>query len=70
MRSGVPRNKWPRVVTIYDDAPKLRDFLGDSGQDLTHVAVLDRKDTVVWFNSEGFSEQNGQELLNLLGRIK
>ena len=70
MRSGVSKDKWSRVVTIYDDAPKLRDFLGDSRQDLTHVVVLDRKGTVVWFNSEGFSEQNGRVLLNLLNRIE
>jgi hypothetical protein len=66
MRGGVPKEKWSRVVTLYDDAAKLRDFIGDSGENLTHVLALDKHGTVLWFDSKGFSEKNGAELLDAL----
>jgi hypothetical protein len=69
MRSGVPEEKWAKVVTLYDDATKLRDFLGDSGRDLTHMVVPSSDGTVVWFNPNGYCEEAASELLGLLRRF-
>jgi hypothetical protein len=66
MRSGVPQDKWSRVVTLYEDAAKLRDFIGDNGRDLTHMVVLNSEGTVVWFNTNGYSEEAASELLRFL----
>jgi len=69
MRSGVPQDKWPSVVTLYEDAAKLRDFIGDNGRNLTHLVVLSSDGTVVWFNPNGYSEEAASELLGLLGHL-
>jgi hypothetical protein len=69
MRSGVPQEKWLRVVTLYEDAAKLRDFIGDNGRDMTHLVVLNSEGVVVWFNSNGYSEETASELLRLLRRL-
>jgi hypothetical protein len=54
------------VVTLYEDAAKLRDFIGDNGRDLTHMVVLNSDGTVVWFNTNGYSEEAASELLRFL----
>jgi hypothetical protein len=69
MRSGVPQEKWPRVATLYEDAAKLRDFIGDNGKYLTHLVVLNSDGVVVWFNADGYSEEAGNELLRLLQNL-
>jgi hypothetical protein len=66
MRGGVPQEAWSSVVTLYTDAPKLRDFLGDYGGTTTHVVLLDREGRVAWFNAGGFSERAGASLLEAL----
>ena len=66
MRGGVPQEAWSSVVTLYQDAPKLRDFLGDYGGTTTHVVLLDREGNVAWFNAGGFSERAGASLLEAL----
>ena len=66
MRGGVPQEAWSSVVTLYQDAPKLRDFLGDYGGTTTHVVLLDREGRVAWFNAGGFSERAGASLLEAL----
>ena len=70
MRGGVPQEKWSKVVTIYEDATKLRDFIGDNGNDLTHLVVLDSEGVVAWFNPNGYSEQAASELVALLRRLE
>jgi hypothetical protein len=55
MRGGVPKANWPRVVTLYGDAPILKEFLGDHGGYTTHVTVLDPGGKVVWFHASGYS---------------
>jgi hypothetical protein len=69
MRSGVPQDKWSRVVTVYEDAAKLRGFIGDNGRDMTHLVVLNSDGIVVWFNPNGYSEEAASELLGHLRRL-
>jgi hypothetical protein len=69
MRGGVPQEAWSSVVTLYEDAPKLRDFLGDYGGTTTHLVLLDREGDVAWFNAGGFSERAGASLLEALERL-
>lgn len=66
MRGGVPQEAWSSVVTLYDDASKLRDFLGDCGGYTAHMVLLDREGKVAWFNAGGFSERTGESLLDVL----
>lgn len=69
MRRGVPERLWDRVVTLYDDAPRMRDFLGDAGGLKTHVVLLDAEGTVVWFSNEGFSTNAADGLIDAVGRL-
>jgi hypothetical protein len=66
MRTGLPGKEWSRVVTLYDDAAKLRDFIGDNRRQHTHLVLLDADGKVNWFNSDGFSVEAGSELLRLI----
>lgn len=66
MRGGVPKAAWSSVVTLYDDASKLRDFLGDYGGYTTHVVLLDRAGKVAWFNAGGFNDRAAASLLEAL----
>jgi len=63
MRGGVPQESWSSVVTLYDDAAKLRDFVGDYGGYTAHVVLVDRKGRVAWFNAGGFSDRAAESLL-------
>ena len=70
MRGGVPQEAWSSVVTLYDDASKLRDFIGDYGGYTAHIVLLDRNGKVVWFNAGGFSERTGESLLDALQALR
>lgn len=56
MRGGVPRHQWSRVVTIYDDAERAKDFIGDGGGLRAQVLLLDAAGVVVFHDSGGFRE--------------
>jgi hypothetical protein len=66
MRSGVPKAAWSSVVTLYDDASKLRDFLGDYGGYTTHVVLLDKTGKVAWFSAGGFNDRAAASLLEAI----
>jgi hypothetical protein len=69
MRGGVPEEKWGIVVTLYEDAPDVRDFLGDFGGLTTHVVLLDGEGRVAWFNAGGFTEKAARALLDALAAL-
>ncbi len=54
MRGGVPRGQWSRVVTLYDQGAKARDFLGDSGGNRAQVVLLDAAGVVAFHDAGGF----------------
>lgn len=55
MRSGIPEELWRVVVTIYDDADKIIDFLGNEDPLNARLVVLDAEGKVVYFHDRGFS---------------
>lgn len=56
MRSGIPREDWVSVVTVYgDDAARLVAFTGDEVPRNIRVLLLDARGTVRWFHDRGFS---------------
>ncbi|TAM53000.1 MAG: hypothetical protein EPN53_05505 [Acidobacteria bacterium] len=57
MRRGVPQPMWASVVTLYEDAGAVRDFLGDAGGLTSHVVLLDGAGTVLWFHTGGYGEE-------------
>lgn len=55
MRSGIPPEDWATVVTVYDDADKITQFLGNENDLPARVVLLDGDGRVVFFHDEGFS---------------
>jgi len=69
MRRGVPAEAWGRVVTLYDEAPRLAAFLGERRGAVTHVVLLDAAGTVAFFHAEGYSEEAAAQLAGVIGDL-
>ncbi len=56
MRSGIPREDWQTVVTLYGaDATAVARFTGNEAGRNIRVVLLDRDGKVAWFHDRGFS---------------
>jgi hypothetical protein len=55
MRSGIPQNDWASVVTVYEDAPKIIELLGNERPQSAYAVLLDRAGVVVWSSNIGYS---------------
>jgi hypothetical protein len=55
MRSGIPQNDWASVVTVYEDAPKIIQLLGNERPQSAYAVLLDRSGVVVWSSNIGYS---------------
>lgn len=55
MRSGIPREDWAIVVTVYDDAATVASFLGNETPLPARVVLLDAEGRVAFFHDRGFS---------------
>ena len=67
MRSGIPREDWGSVVTLYGDAARpVVEMTGNENGRLTRVLVLDRGGTVVWFDDEGYSARKALEVAEVV----
>lgn len=56
MRSGIPNEDWPSVVTVYGDgAERIVRFTGDERPRNGRVLLLDAAGRVVWFQDRGHS---------------
>lgn len=69
MRSGIPNEDWPSVVTVYDDADKVVKVLGDTNPVPARVLVLNARGEIEWFHDRGYSPRLTLELRDLLKRI-
>jgi len=70
MRGGVPRESWSKVATLYADAPRLKEFLGDSGGYRTHALLLDAEGKVLWYDDRGFTDEGAASLAAALASPK
>ncbi len=66
MRSGIPKEDWAIVITVYDEADKIVAFTGNEKPRNARVILLDKDGKVVWFHDEGYS---AREMLELKDRI-
>ena len=67
MRSGIPAQDWSSVVTVYEDASKIIDALGNDRPQSAHVVLLDKQGQIVWSSSAGYS---AREVLVLKEKIR
>ncbi|MBL8695262.1 MAG: hypothetical protein JNJ88_14305 [Planctomycetes bacterium] len=63
MRSGIPKEDWGGVVTVYGgDASKIVELTGNERDRNGRICLLDGKGRVVWFHDRGFSASKLMEL--------
>ena len=62
MRSGIPQSDWGAVVTVYEDAPKIIEALGNERPQSAYVVLLDRNGRITWTSNIGYSAAQILEL--------
>jgi hypothetical protein len=62
MRSGIPREDWASVVTLYDEADPVLALTGNESPRNGRVLLLDAEGRVAWFHDRGFSAGKLMEL--------
>ena len=55
MRSGIPKELWGGVITVYGEADALHAFTGNENPGPARVLLLDASGKVVYFHDKGFS---------------
>lgn len=62
MRSGIPREDWAAVVTVYDEAERIVAITGNEKPRNGRILLLDGTGRIVWFHDRGFSAGKAVEL--------
>ncbi len=71
MRSGIPREDWGAVVTLYGSAAEpVAEMTGTENGRLARVIVLDASGTVVWFDDTGYSVRKAMAVADLVGSME
>ncbi len=55
MRSGIPKEIWGGVITIYKGGSTVQEFTGNENPNNARVILLDSNGKVIYFHDEGFS---------------
>ena len=55
MRSGIPKELWGGVITVYKDGGKVQRFTGNEKPNNARVVLLDKNGKVSYFYDRGFS---------------
>jgi hypothetical protein len=70
MRSGIPREDWGSVVTLYGSAAEpVAEMTGTENGRLARVLVLDAEGRVVWFDDEGYSARKAMAVADLVASM-
>ncbi len=62
MRSGIPKADWASVVTVYEDAPKVIQALGNERPQSAYAVLLNKEGRIVWSSNIGYSASQILEL--------
>ncbi len=55
MRSGIPKELWGGVITVYEDGAAIQEFTGNENPNNARVMLLDSQGTIIYFYDRGFS---------------
>lgn len=70
MRSGIPKEDWAVVVTLYGSAAKpVAELTGTEEGRLARVILLDASGKVTWFHDRGYSASKAIELAALAAAL-
>lgn len=70
MRSGIPREDWGSVITIYRDAKAVVAFTGNQPKLPGRIVLLDPSGRVAFFHDSGFSVGALGKLRDVLGELE
>lgn len=62
MRSGIPKEDWPAVITIYGDGSEVARFTGNATPLPGRIVLLDKEGKVAFFHDRGYSAGTLREL--------
>ncbi len=69
MRSGIPKELWGGVITVYKDGAKLQQFTGNDRPNNARVLLLDSDRNIAYFHDRGFSVLALNELRKALREL-
>jgi len=55
MRSGIPKELWGGVITIYADGAEIQEFTGNENPNNARVILLNKEGKVIYFYDRGFA---------------
>jgi len=70
MRSGIPKADWASVVTVYEDAPKVIEALGNERPQSAYAVLLNREGRIVWSSNLGYSASQVLELKRAVDSLR
>jgi hypothetical protein len=65
MRSGIPKSDWGSVITVYEDAPKIIEALGNERPQSAYAVLLNKEGRIMWTSNIGYSATQILELKKL-----
>jgi hypothetical protein len=70
MRSGIPREDWGSVITIYGRSAKpIAALTGTESGQRARIIVLDATGKIVWFDDQGYSARKATEVSHLVAGL-
>lgn len=69
MRKGIPEADWASVVTVFGDAHKIIQLLGNEKPMVAHVVLLDKSGRVRWTAASGYSASQILALKDLVRNL-
>ncbi len=70
MRSGIPKEDWGSVITLYGGAAKpVAALTGTANGQRARIIVLDATGKVVWFDDEGYSARKAADVASLVAGL-
>ena len=69
MRSGIPKSDWASVVTVYADAPKIIQALGNERPQSAYAVLLSKDGRIVWTSNIGYSATQILELKKVVASL-
>ena len=70
MRSGIPQSDWGSVVTVYKDADKIIQALGNERPQSAYAVLLDKEGRIVWSSNIGYSAAQVLELKRVAAALR
>lgn len=70
MRSGIPKSDWAAVVTVYEDAPKIIEALGNERPQSAYAVLLNKEGRIVWSSNSGYSASQILELKKMAASLR